>query len=376
MKYLFFLVVLLSILSINSYVFIRGWKVLPPSFVIKTVYAVLFWALTILFFVRMFYGDSFSVSLSQVISAVAFTWLIAVVYFALIALGVDFLRLIDRFFVVFPSFVKDNPLKWARITVVSAVAFVSFLLLYGSYKFNNPQVKSVTIEMSKPLPGKHLRVVLVSDIHLSSYINGSHLDKYVEMINSQNPHVVLIAGDIVDRNLQPLIDWDISSRFKKIESKYGVFAVSGNHEYYGGERESLFNYLRSSGITLLLDSVAVIGGTVQIAGREDRSNLNREELKDILKETDKSLPIILMDHQPFGLNEAIDNGVDLQLSGHTHNGQFWPGSLIVKWMYQVGYGYKKIGGTHFYVSSGVGLWGPKFRIGTASEVVTIDLKEI
>lgn len=376
MKYLFFAAVLLSILTINSYVFIKGWKVLPPFFIIKTLYTLLFWALTILFFVRMFYGDTFSASFSQVISALAFTWLIAVVYFALIALGVDFLRLIDRFFAVFPSFVKDNPLKCARIAVVSAVAFVSFLLLYGSNKFNNPQVKNVTIEISKPLPGKHLRVVLVSDIHLSSYINGTHLDKYVEMINSQTPHVVLIAGDLVDRDLQPLIDWDISSRLKKIESKYGVFAITGNHEYYGGERERLFDYLRSSGITLLLDSVAVIDGTVQIVGREDRSNINREELKNILQETDRSLPIILMDHQPFGLNEAIDNGVDLQLSGHTHNGQFWPGSLIVKWIYKVGYGYKKIGGTHFYVSSGVGLWGPKFRIGTTSEVVTIDLKEI
>ena len=76
-----------------------------------------------------------------------------------------------------------------------------------------------------------------------------------------------------------------------------------------------------------------------------------------------------------GLNEAIENGVDLQLSGHTHNGQFWPGNLIVKWIYEVGYGYKKIQDTHFYVSSGIGLWGPKYRIGTSSEIVIIDLKE-
>lgn len=376
MKYLFFSAVLLIIGFINSYIFIRGWKVLPPSFVVKAVYASFFWTLTLLFFVRMSYGDVFPLSISHLISALAFTWLIAVVYFAIIALGVDILRLVDRFFGIFPSFIKDNPLKWARITVLGAVVFVSALMLYGSYKFNNPEVKNITIELSKPLPGKHLRIVLISDIHLSSYINGSHLDRYIEIINSQNPHLVLIAGDIVDRDLQPLLDWDISSRFKKIKSKYGVFAISGNHDYYGGQREQLYNYVRSSGITLLLDSVAVVGESIQIVGREDKTNKNRKNLSEIVAKLDNKLPIILMDHQPFGLNEAIENGVDLQLSGHTHNGQFWPGNLIVKWMYEVGYGYKKIGDTHFYVSSGIGLWGPKFRIGTTSEVVTIDLKEI
>lgn len=367
---------LLFTLSFNSYVFIRGWQVLPPFFIAKFLYSLLFWALTLLFYVRMFYGDTFSLPISLLISTLAFTWLIAVVYFALIALGVDILRLINRLFTFFPAAITNNPLTSARITVIAAISFVSLLLLYGSYNFNNPVVTNVTIELAKPLPDKHIRIVLISDIHLSSYINGKHLDKYVALINAQKPHLVLLAGDIVDRNLQPLIDWDISSRFKKIESKYGVFAISGNHEYYGGERERLYNYLRSSGITLLLDSVATVGGSVQIAGREDRTNTKRKELKDILTETDKNLPLILMDHQPFGLNEAIENGVDLQLSGHTHNGQFWPGSLVIKWMYEVGYGYKKIRDTHFYVSSGIGLWGPKFRIGTNSEIVTIDLKEI
>lgn len=349
---------------------------LPPFFAVKLFYAIVFWGLTLLFFVRMFLGDTFPLSISLLVSNLAFTWLVAVVYFAMIALGIDILRLFNSFLNFFPSFIKNNPLDSARIIVISVIAFVSLLLVYGSYNFNNPKIKNVTVEMKKPLPGNQMRIVLISDIHLSSYINGTHLDKYIDLINSQNPHLVLIAGDIVDRNLQPLIDWDIASRFKKIDSKYGVFAISGNHEYYGGERERLYDYLRSSGITLLLDSVAVIEGTVQIAGREDRTNSKRKELTEILVNTDKNLPIILMDHQPFGLNEAIENGVDLQLSGHTHNGQFWPGNLIVKWMYEVGYGYKKIKDTHFYVSSGIGLWGPKYRIGTSSEIVTIDLKEI
>jgi len=373
---MFFIIVLLFTLSLNSYVFIRGWQVLPPFFTVKFLYTLVFWGLTLLFFVRMVFGDTFSPSVSLIISSLAFTWFIAVVYFALIALGVDILRLFNHFLGFFPNVIKSNPLIGAQITAIVAVIFVSLLLLYGSYNFNNPKVKKITVELAKPMPGNHMRIVLISDIHLSSYINGTHLDKYIELINAQNPQLVLIAGDIADRNLQPLIDWDIASRFKKIKAQYGVFAISGNHEYYGGERERLYDYFRSSGITMLLDSVAIIGGSVQIAGREDRTNTKRKTLKEILTNVDKNLPIILMDHQPFGLNEAIENGVDLQLSGHTHNGQFWPVNLVVKWMYEVGYGYKKIKDTHFYVSSGIGLWGPKFRIGTLSEIVTIDLKEI
>lgn len=375
MKYMFFLIVLLFTLSLNGYVFIRGWQVLPPFFAVKLFYSVVFWGLTFLFIFRMIYGDAFSPSTSNLLSTITFTWLIAVVYFAMIALGIDILRLFNSLVNLFPAIIKNNPLEAARITVISVVAFVSLLLVYGSYNFNNPTIKKVKVEIAKPLPGNQIRIALISDIHLSSYINGSHLDKYINLINAQKPQLVLIAGDIVDRNLQPLIDWDIASRFKKIKAEYGVFAISGNHEYYGGERDRLYDYLRSAGITLLLDSVAVIEQTVQIVGREDRTNSRRKNLSEILVNIDKTLPIILMDHQPFGLNEAIENGVDLQLSGHTHNGQFWPGNLIVKWIYEVGYGYKKIQDTHFYVSSGIGLWGPKYRIGTSSEIVIIDLKE-
>jgi hypothetical protein len=120
--------------------------------------------------------------------------------------------------------------------------------------------------------------------------------------------------------------------------------------------------------------VAIAGESIQIVGRDDKTNSKRATLREILKDIDREKPIILMDHQPFNLEQAQNEEVDLQLSGHTHNGQFWPGSLIVKWMYELSYGYKSKGDTHYYVSSGIGLWGPKFRIGTKSEIVVIDLK--
>lgn len=312
--------------------------------------------------------------LSITLSVIAFTWMVAVIYFALIILGIDILRIINHFTALFPPFIKENYQLVKYITGAASVIFVSGLLVYGNIRFNNPEVTRLELKIGKPLPGDELKLVMISDIHLSNYITGDDLDKYIEMINGENPNLVLIAGDIADMRLEPLKKWGVAERFAKIKAPMGVYAISGNHEFYGGEKEQILNYLKEGGINILLDSVAVTGGGVQIAGRDDRTNHKRKTLKEVLKDTDKSLPLILLDHQPFNLAEAENEGVDLQLSGHTHNGQFWPGSLIVKWMYELPYGYKKRGDTHYYVSSGIGLWGPKMRIGTKSEIVSITLK--
>jgi len=111
-----------------------------------------------------------------------------------------------------------------------------------------------------------------------------------------------------------------------------------------------------------------------VVGREDRSNEKRKTLSELVKGLDKKYPTILMDHQPYHLEEAEKNNIDLQISGHTHNGQFFPGNLFVKKIYELGYGYLKKGNSHFYVSSGLGLWGPQYRIGTESELVVVNLR--
>ncbi len=375
MKILFFLFVVSFYIGLNGYVFYRGLQTLPSSITLKIVYSILFWMFTLSFFVRMFSGDRLPQGLSITLSVIAFTWMVAVIYFALIILGIDILRIINHFTALFPPFIKENYQLVKYITGAASVIFVSGLLVYGNIRFNNPEVTRLELKIGKPLPGDELKLVMISDIHLSNYITGDDLDKYIEMINGENPNLVLIAGDIADMRLEPLKKWGVAERFAKIKAPMGVYAISGNHEFYGGEKEQILNYLKEGGINILLDSVAVTGGGVQIAGRDDRTNHKRKTIKEVLKDTDKSLPLILLDHQPFNLAEAENEGVDLQLSGHTHNGQFWPGSLIVKWMYELPYGYKRRGDTHYYVSSGIGLWGPKVRIGTKSEIVSITLKK-
>ncbi|MHC1780454.1 MAG: metallophosphoesterase [Bacteroidales bacterium] len=375
MKILFFLFVVSFYIGLNGYVFYRGLQTLPSSITVKIIYSILFWLFTLSFFVRMFSGDRLPQGFSITLSVIAFTWMVAVIYFALIILGIDILRIINHFTALFPAFIRENYQLVKYITGAASVVFVTGLLVYGNIRFNNPEVTRLELKIGKPVPGDELKLVMISDIHLSNYITGDDLDKYIEMINRENPNLVLIAGDIADMRLEPLKKWGVAERFAKIKAPMGVYAISGNHEFYGGEKEQILDYLKEGGVNILLDSVAVTGGVVQIAGRDDRTNHKRKSLKEVLKDTDKSLPLILLDHQPFNLPEAENEGVDLQLSGHTHNGQFWPGSLIVKWMYELPYGYKRRGDTHYYVSSGIGLWGPRMRIGTKSEIVSITLKK-
>jgi predicted MPP superfamily phosphohydrolase len=157
-----------------------------------------------------------------------------------------------------------------------------------------------------------------------------------------------------------------------------VYAITGNHEYIGGV-EPACKYLVEHGLVELRDNYIMIANSLYIIGREDRSIKGftgkvRKNLVEIMKGINKNLPIILMDHQPVKLAEAAENGVDLQLSGHTHHGQLWPFSFITKKVYELSMGYKKTGDTHYYVSCGVGTWGPPIRTGNRPEIIRIDLR--
>jgi hypothetical protein len=167
----------------------------------------------------------------------------------------------------------------------------------------------------------------------------------------------------------------MEEELKQIKATLGVYAINGNHEYYSERPNSTSEFLQNKcGITVLRDSVALINNSLYVVGRDDRTNSKRNSLAEVMAGLDHTKPIILLDHQPFHLEEAEQNGVDIQISGHTHDGQIFPGNLIVKKMYEIGSGYKKKGNTHYYVSSGLGLWGPQYRIGTQSEIGVITLK--
>jgi predicted MPP superfamily phosphohydrolase len=194
------------------------------------------------------------------------------------------------------------------------------------------------------------------------------------MINAEQPDLILIAGDIIDGSMRPLKEERMYEEFRRLKAP--IYACIGNHEFYSGEPGAK-QFYRDAGIHLLQDSIAVVGDLC-IIGRDDRTNIHRKSLGKIMAEnsslTSHSSFLILLDHQPYHLEQAERQHIDFQFSGHTHHGQVWPISWITESIYECAFGAYKKGHTDYYISSGLGIWGGKFRIGTRSEYVVVTIK--
>ncbi len=370
MKYLFFTIFLLIFLAGNYYVFYRAWTVIPLNTVTRSL---LIGAAIILvgsIFLLFLAGEHFPVGLTSVFYAIGTSWIFIFLYFLIFNVLTDIIRashLVPR--ETFNQYTKDNWLSFGLIT-----GFIALLMLCGYLKYRIKERIDLPIEINKTIgTGDSLTIVALSDMHLGYGIGKSELQQWVELINKENPDVVLIAGDIIDSSVRPLIAQNMSDDLKNIKSKYGVYTVLGNHEYISGASAAA-KFIEESNIKLIRDSAVLIDSMFYVVGRDDKTNPNRKSLTALTASLDKSKPIILLDHQPFNLEEAEKNGVDIQFSGHTHRGQVWPISLITDMIYEDSYGYIKKGNTNIYVSSGMGIWGGKFRIGTQSEYVVIKVK--
>jgi predicted MPP superfamily phosphohydrolase len=375
---IFFSIVLSLYTLINLYIFIRGWEVIPENTTVRLGYIVVFLIFFLSFIAGRFLERAALSRFSSVLVWVGSLWLGAMVYFFLILLAIDVLRLINSIIPFFPSFFTASR-EAKQIPAILIGGFVVLIILAGFINALKPRVKTLDLAIHKSVnPMKALNTVVASDIHLGTLICKSRLEGIVEKINSLNPDLVLLPGDVVDEDLGPVIRENLGETLRKIKSRYGVIAITGNHEYIGGVEEAC-RYLTDHGITMLRDSSMKIDNSITIVGREDASikqfaQKRRKSLEELMNGVDISHPVILMDHQPFRLEEAESNGIDLQLSGHTHHGQLWPFNFITKKVYELSWGYKKKGKTHYYVSSGVGTWGPPIRTGNRPEIVNIRLR--
>lgn len=247
------------------------------------------------------------------------------------------------------------------------------ILLCGYFNYRHPKVEHIEVSVGKEFDGGDLRVVAISDVHLGYGTGIKSLERYVELINAQHPDLVLIVGDLVDNSIKPLIDKPFDKVLSGITAPLGVYMVPGNHEYISGI-DKVSDSLKETPITLLRDSVVTLPNGVQIIGRDDRANRHRKSLEELLSRTAADRPAIVLDHQPYALAEANSLKVDMLLCGHTHHGQLFPFNLLVDCMYDQGHGYRKWSNSHIWVSSGLSLWGPPFRIGTNSDMAVIELR--
>lgn len=369
---LFFTIVFIIHTIINIYIFYRGWKAFPKSPYVKILYSIIFFIFYSSFIIMMLGRNYFPLGLQKIFYFLGTTWLAIMLYITIYFVITDILLWLNKFWHFIPS--NFNSRKLHKIQVFSGYFIVFVVLLIGYYKFSNPTVVEKNIVINKSGTNyKELKVVVFSDIHLGITVDKEKLQKYVRLINEQKPDLILIAGDMIDNNTRPLMEEKMYQEINQLNAPLGIYFCLGNHEYLSEIGKSM-EFLRKTKMIILKDKAIQIDDSFWIIGRDDRFNKERLTLRDLVDKVDVTQPLFLLDHQPYFLEEAEENGIDLQISGHTHNGQLWPLNLIVDKIYEVGHGYKKKGNTHIYVSSGLGLWGPEYRVGTQSELVILNIK--
>lgn len=369
---IFFIIAFSIHTLINSYVFYRGWQALPQSLPIKTIYITVFLVLYLSFIIAMLGRHTIDLSIQKVLYFIGTTWLAAMLYLSLFFLITDLIHVLDHYFHFLPQSIY--PKIFHQIQVIAGYAIVAVILGVGHYKFNHPTVVEKEIVIHKNGgKQKELRVVAFSDLHLGITVNKARLKKYVELINQQNPDVILISGDLVDNSLRILNEENLNEELNQLKAPLGIYFCLGNHEYISGINECL-DFFDKTQIQVLVDEATLVDNRFWVIGRNDLSAQQRLPLCDLVAMTDSEQALFLLDHQPYHLEEAEANGIDFQFSGHTHHGQLWPFSLLTKKIYEVPHGYKKKGHTHIYVSSGLALWGPEFRVGTQSEMLVLTVR--
>ena len=361
---------------VNFYIYSRGVQAIPGSGHARLWFTISFWAIAFTFILARVLERTYPCAFTGVITWIGSFWLAFMLYFILIAILIDLSRILNYFFHIYPQVFYADYQKTKLIALMGSFVLVSIIVVAGYINARHPRVKTLEIHIAKTVQGdKKLDIVMASDIHLGTLIAKRKANKLVEQINAIHPDLVLFAGDVVDEDLAPVIKNNLGANLCQIKSKLGVYAIPGNHEYIGGA-EAAIKYLSSHGIKMLRDTSILVDNRFYLVGRDDRdkprfSGRERKSLEDIMKGVDRRYPVILMDHQPFALHKAVEQGVDLQLSGHVHHGQMWPFNYITKAIYEISWGYKQIGQTHFYVSSGFGTWGPPVRLGNRPEIVHI-----
>jgi predicted MPP superfamily phosphohydrolase len=375
---IFISIVLLIYSSVNYYIFVRGLQALPKDSPFRTYYIVLFIIVASSFWIGRILENFMLNKFTETFVWIGSFWLAFMLYFFLFIILFDLIRLSDHFFGFLPKFISGNYQKAKIISFIGTVIIVVGIIIYGHINFLN--TRTLTLEITLPKKDSKLdtlNIVAASDIHLGTIVGKKQLDKFVQMANSLNPDIILLPGDIFDEDIGPIIKNKLGDDLQKLNAKYGVYAVTGNHEYIGGV-ESAVDYMEKHGINVLRDEAVLIDSGFYLVGREDRSigqfaNQKRIELSEITKNINKNFPAILLDHQPFQLNLTRENGIDLQLSGHTHHGQLWPLNYITSMIYEISWGYEKIDETHYYVSSGFAGWGPPVRTGSRTEIVNLKI---
>lgn len=327
-----------------------------------------------------------------VIRRISTYWIGIMLYSLLYVVLFDLLRLIAKHTKL------NNTLLFSRGSVISigsvVVACAVATCLYGIFNARNIKVNEYSVTVNKSCGSdKHLKAVLVADLHMGYAIGVDHITNMVKKINEQNADIVIIAGDIFDNSYDGMDDPEgIKAQLKSIKSKYGVYAVYGNHDIdekilmgftfdWGGKQlnsEKMTNFIKECDIKLINDESVLINDEFYLVGRRDTDKPGTEdgtraEISELTKDLDKTKPIFVLSHEPDELQKTADAGADIDFSGHTHDGQLFPGNLTIGLFWENPCGMIKKDNMYSIVTSGVGVYGTFMRVGTDAEICSVDI---
>jgi predicted MPP superfamily phosphohydrolase len=309
--------------------------------------------------------------LTGILSAISDYLLPFYLYLFLSVITFDIFLLVNLLFKIVPT-EKFRNAAFRRTALPAILSLSILVVIAGAVNFSMIRMSEYNITIPKKSSDlDHMRIAFIADFHLREGKNVRFLKRFAERIAEIKPDILLMGGDIADDRRVGRGMKEFERILRGIDTKYGVFGVLGNHEYYTGNDKS--NFFSESGIRVLYDTVIIVSGAINLAGRYDSHFRERKSIDELLMTAADSLPVILLDHRPTDIDRVSRTAVDIQLSGHTHNGQLFPINYIIKSMYELSWGYMTKGDSHFFVTSGLQLWGPPVRTAGKAEIMVINV---
>lgn len=379
---MFFLLFILVVISFSLYTTLRLSSIAPKKYYLPQSIVILGIILTFLPLTLRLLEDTLitftPLSFLGFLSQISFGWMIMMVFPFLMILCWDLWRGITYF--IAPT--QLNPIKKLvkEGYLFYAIAItMGLLIIYGHINYYQKERAEYILTSPYPL-SQNYKIVVMSDLHFGYLVDAKETKTWVDAINKENPDLVLILGDLIDHSIKILDTESYKDALDHIKSRFGTYAILGNHEYISG-REISISFLQAIGLDLLIDETRIINDDFLLVGRDDKTNRQRKSLKALLTTNHQApnRPILILDHQPVSDNQR-ERAALLQhpeitayLTGHSHRGQVWPYNWITDYLFVTAHGRKDLGETALITTSGIGIWGAKIRLGTQSEYMVIHL---
>lgn len=371
---IFILAVLAVYLLMNAASFYWLRFMFRPAAPFRALLATLFWLAAALPVIGRITESRYGGRLSAILLNLGYIWVGFLFYCFILSI------LTGVFFISVRSAEKMGWICSAPGTLKSgfpSLAWIIFgilaiLVAIGLQSVRNPVIRKLDLELKSISPlTETLTIVQLSDLHLDPLKSVAWWQRIVDRTNALQPDIIVLTGDIIDEDPDELAGF--MPGLKRLKARLGIFGVTGNHEFYIDTPKAM-QMMDECGVRMLRNEVYPIADIVNIVGLDDPTGIGvsaapSPDFARLAQSIDPDLPVIVLNHQPIYIEDVRALGGDVQISGHTHDGQLWPFKWINRLVFRYQNGLHRIGDLYLYVSSGTGTWGPPFRIGTISEIV-------